>query len=928
MRTQDDETLQVYIDESIELLADVENDFLAIEKSGAEIDLGLVNKVFRTAHSIKGGAGFLGFGNVKELAHKMENILGLIRSRELLPDKGIINVLLLAADALRDMINNLRESSAKDISQHIEALNAIVAGRGAGASSAVLAGAGRVSVEPPRAEAVAPTSQPEPVLPAASQEVPAVPDRAPARTVVPEAAPPTKGAGAESTLRVHVSLLDSLMNMAGELVLGRNQLLQAIYARDSRMLEVVGQRVDLITTELQEAIMMTRLQPISNVFGKIPRLVRDLANEVGKSVDLVVSGEEVELDKTIIEAIRDPLTHLIRNAVDHGIERPEERIRAGKDLRGRLLLRASHEAGQVTIEVADDGRGLDVDKVEAAALARGLVAREQVREMSAKEKIRLILLPGFSMADRITDVSGRGVGMDVVKTNVEKLGGQVEIDSRLGLGTTIGIKLPLTLAIISCQLVRDAMTRYAVPQVNLVELVRIPAEQVKKRIEKVGDASVVRLRGRLLPLVRLADVLERERRYHDPDGVEYKMDRRQRLADRRSRDLLSPGQDESDCADASMRNNGDRRYRAASAVNIAVCAAAGGKFGLVVDELLDSEEIVVKPLGRHFKHIKIYAGATIMGDGSVALILDVANIARDANLITVEHLEQSRAAGQDADDGIAENGRQNLLVFSGGEGEQFAVPIDQVLRIEKIKAAQIEEIGGKRILQYRDRTLALYNVDRVARVKPLPDRENLLVIIFQHDDREVGLLAVEPVNTSEIPAAVDEKTHRQPGIRGSVIINGHVTLLVDINEILKGSVVEARPGAVPAVVPLAGSGTILYAEDSAFFRSQVTGFLREAGYQVLEAIDGQIAWELLQKNVQEVRLVLTDVEMPNMDGLGLTAKIRADKRCSRLPIIALTTLASEEDIARGREIGVDEYLIKLDRESLLERVAARLDQKC
>jgi two-component system chemotaxis sensor kinase CheA len=345
-------------------------------------------------------------------------------------------------------------------------------------------------------------------------------------------------AQADTTLRVHVSHLDSLMNLAGELVLGRNQLLQAISSGDRHALELVGQRIDMVTSELQQAITLTRMQPIGNIFNKFPRVVRDLAMDLGKEVELNLEGKDVELDKTIIEAISDPLTHLVRNAVDHGIEPPDVRRKAGKDERGRIFLRAYHEAGQVNIEITDDGKGLDGDKLAAMAVKKGLITEEQARTSSDKEKVSLIFLPGFSMAERVTDVSGRGVGMDVVKTNLDKLGGVVDIDSASGRGTAIRIKLPLTLAIIPSQIISTEGDRYAIPQVNLDELLRVSAAQVKDRIEKVGDAEVVRLRGRLLPIIHLADVLGIERTYIDPPDRDRKPDRRESIADRRS--MVSP----------------------------------------------------------------------------------------------------------------------------------------------------------------------------------------------------------------------------------------------------------------------------------------------------------------------------------------------------------------------------------------------------
>jgi len=767
----------------------------------------------------------------------------------------------------------------------------------------------------------------------------------------------------ETSLRVHVSLLDSLMTLAGELVLSRNQLLQGIFSRDQHSLEVAGQRIDLITSELQEAIMLTRMQPIEKIFSKFPRVVRDLARDLGKEIELTVEGKEVELDKTIIEGLSDPLTHLVRNAVDHGIETPDVRRKAGKQPAGQILLRAYHEAGQVNIEITDDGRGLDGDKLASSAIAKGLITKEQARMMSAKEKITLIFLPGFSTAEKVTDVSGRGVGMDVVKTNLDRLGGVIDIDSQPGEGTTIRIKLPLTLAIIPSQIVSVGVQRYAIPQVNLDELLRISASEVKDRIEVVGDAEVVRLRGRLLPLIRLVDVLGIERTYIDPEDGEEKPDRRKNIADRRSRtsqvsvdsgqwsvnsdegretsNAKSSTNNESASSGSStasseqqaasnqqleirnpqsaIRNPRDRRYHASSAVNIAVVYAGALRYGLVVDALHDSQETVVKPLGRHLKHCEGYAGATIMGDGHVVLILDVAGLARMAQLTSVEGTDRAAEVASEAREAMKD--RQALLVFRNAENEQFATPLGLVERVEKIKIADIEQVGGKRVIQYRGASLPLFAIEEVANVKPLADKEELAVIVFKITDREVGLLATPPVDAVEVSIQIDDSTLKQPGIMGSAIIGDYTTLFVDLfgfMETLNPDWFEKRQ---PIQVSSNGkAATILLVEDSDFFRNHVRGFIEDDGYNVIEAEDGVVAWNLLQAHTDEIAMVVTDIEMPNLDGFGLCEKIRGDEQFSHLPVIALTCLAGEKDVVRGKAVGIDDYQIKLDKEKLMESV--------
>lgn len=949
MSIEDDEILQGFIEESLEHLADIENDLLAIEERGADIDVELVNKVFRAAHSIKGGAGFMGLTVIQDLAHAAENVLGLIRSEKLVPNPDIINVLLLAADELQHLIEDVGNSNTVDITRHTEALNAIFehgeapasAGKTARRSGAAeprqvmaapedapVASEGAVEGEEEMEVGEEVTTEEEPIDDHELENgEPDLPEPARGVRTRSASAAPQK---TDTSIRVTVSLLDQLMNLAGELVLSRNQLLQTITSGDVRNAEAVGQRIDLVTSELQEAIMLTRMQPIGNVFNKFPRVVRDLSKKLGKQIDLTIVGKDVELDKTIIEAINDPLTHLVRNSVDHGIEAPEDRVKKGKDIRGLIVLKAYHAAGQVVIEISDDGKGLDGDLLAETAVKKGLITSDQAKVMSEKERINLILLPGFSTAKMVTDVSGRGVGMDVVKTNLDQLGGSIDIESEVGKGSTISIKLPLTLAIIPCQIVMTGGERYAIPQVNLEELLRIPASKVKERVERVGDAEVVRLRGNLLPLIRMAEVFDIEPTYYDPVQDETRPDRRQNIADRRSRstplfkDENAPPTKQRTPEHEQDRTGEERRQSASSALNIVVVSTGAMKYGLIVDRLHDSEEIVIKPLGRHLQQCQGYAGATIMGDGRIALILDVSNIARMAGLTSLDGSERAAELAEAAKEAITKSrDKQALLTFSSSIQEQFGVPLNQVERVEKIKRHQIEEIGGRRVMQYRGGSLPLISIDEVASVMPLDDRDDLLVIVFRLAGKDVGLLAIGPIDAIEISADIDDVTLKQPGIMGSAIISGKTTMLVNIFEIMQISnpqwfedhAAYAEIAADNIVAP-----TILIVEDSNFFRNQVKGYMEEAGFNVLEAEDGVVAWNILETQGDEVTMVVTDIEMPNMDGFTLTEKIKTHAKYKHLPVIALTTLAADEDIARGKAVGVDEYHIKLDKERLMESV--------
>jgi two-component system chemotaxis sensor kinase CheA len=1046
----DDELLGEFINESREHLTTIETDLLAIEEAGANIDGELVNKVFRAAHSIKGASGFFGLIKVKELAHKAETVLDMVRSRKMTPNAEITNLLLAAFDRLREMINHPRESGAADIDELVvnltgltssyltreqkETLHQTVTLKPAEGSPVVLprfdlersleSGRSLCSIEydlihdierqgrnilevfrtlamygeivdcevnlesvgtlddpiwnqlpvrvilstefkreelvalfptlqdkikllsepspqamgdavklqaaqspsipAPVAAVVASHSQPAPTLPVE----PLPPAPAAAR---PSASPAAQAASSvvEDSIRVNVATLEMLMNLAGELVLGRNQLRASIAQKNSRALNAADQRINQITSELQDVVMQTRLQPIGNVFGKFPRLVRDLASSLHKDIQLEIRGKDVALDRSLIESLSDPLTHMVRNAVDHGIESPEDRARAGKGRQGLLSIDARHEAGQVVVEIADDGRGIDPERIAKVALSKGLIAADRLETMSAKDKTALVFLPGLSTNAEVSDVSGRGVGMDVVKTNLDRLGGKVEIVSTVGKGTTFRIKLPLTLAIIPSLIVSVEGERFAIPQINVEEMRQVRPDQAKTRIEIVGDAEVLVLRDRLIPLVRFADLLgvvptyvapgDAHSNRHEPGQRE--IDRRNRLADRRS-PHLSRCKEKSPCAPEAHpireQSRSDRRH-AGGALEIVVVTTGTQTYGLVVSSFHDTEEIVVKPLGSHLKGLEEYAGATILGDGSVALILDVAGLAAKANLDACAGI--ARAAQESADQEQFTDSH-SLVLFQNGPEVLCALPLDTVTRIEHIAPRQVETVAGRRTMQYHGGLLPLVTLSDSAQVKQIGDSKELAVMIANIRSHEVGLLGAMPVDVVETKARIDQTTHRQKGVAGSTIIRDRTALIVDLYELVDAAWPEwAAQQAVEQ--PRSGDQKtcgVLLAEDSDFFRSQITRILDEEGFPVFAAPDGEAGWELLLKNLNHVRAVVTDIEMPRLDGLGLARRIRGDQRTAHLPIIALTSLAGDEDIARGRDAGITDYQTKLDRDQLIERL--------
>jgi two-component system chemotaxis sensor kinase CheA len=710
-------------------------------------------------------------------------------------------------------------------------------------------------------------------------------------------------AEAQGTIRVNVTQLDRLMTLAGELVLTRNALLKKASERDLDEMIELSERVDAITSELQDGIMATRMQPVGIVFTKFRRIVRDLAVMLGKRIDLEIEGEEVELDKTIIEAIGDPLTHLVRNSADHGLESPSARASAGKPDAGKVSLRAYHEAGQVVIEVADDGRGIDPERIAQKALEQRLRTRDQIEVMSEEEKVRLIFEPGFSTAAQVTEVSGRGVGMDVVASSITKVGGSVDIRSVVGRGTTMLVRLPLTLAIIPSILVAAGDERFAIPQVNLVELTRIPAREVHKRVERVGSAQVMRLRGELLPLLRLSEALGTTPMAPSTSG-EPRPDRRRDIADRRQEDQGPPE------GVPERRSGFDRR---AGAVNVAVVSANNLRYGLVVDQLLDSEEIVVKPLGVHLAGAREYAGATILGDGTVALILDVAGLGAAQNLAAtkamIENVEARRRATSSADD------VHTYLVFENGKDERFAVPLRLVSRIERRPESAVVTAGGRPTVTVGQGLLGLVSIEDVAKVGARARGKHFYAIVCRAWGREVGLMASRIVDVIEAASEIDPATHVQPGILGSTVVDGQVMLLVDVHGLVDAVLPEYRKKPVAAAAEEAP--LLLVVEDSPFFRKQIVTCLHEAGYRTIAAEDGQEGLSLLAQH-PEVSLVVSDLEMPNMDGLEMTRRIRAGGQVG-LPIFAVTSVSGDAAERRGREAGITEYMIKLDRDHLVER---------
>ncbi|HEX8325410.1 MAG TPA: chemotaxis protein CheW [Tepidisphaeraceae bacterium] len=751
----DFDLVKEFLVESYENLDRLDQDFIALEIDPTATEK--LASIFRTIHTIKGTCGCLGFGKLESVAHVGENLLSRLRDGTLGINTEITTALLKLVDAIREILHSI-ESAQTEGNGDYSALCATLVRLNQAGTAAEADHAAPVPAAEPIAVSMAVMEAPAAVEVHAVAEAahPAEDDHAPKAAENAEKKASSGDSVAGNAIRVDVELLDKLMTLVGELVLARNQVLQHTAAQQEPALQRTAQRLNLITTELQEGVMKTRMQPIGNLWNKFPRVVRDVANACGKKVRLEMDGRETELDKTIIEAIKDPLTHVIRNSVDHGVEAPEKRRAAGKPEEGCLLMRAFHEGGQVNIEIIDDGKGIDPAIIKRKAVEKGLITADQAARMSEREAVHLVFAPGFSTAEKITNVSGRGVGMDVVKTNIEKIGGTVDIQSRVGEGTTLRIKIPLTLAIIPALIVTSGGERFAIPQVSLLELVRL--EEKEAGIELINGTPLYRLRGNLLPLLYLNRQLK--------------------------------------LTNASK----------ASGENIVVLRAGERQFGLVVDQINDTEEIVVKPLGKQLKSQAVFAGTTIMGDGGVALILDVLGIAQSANVMSQHTDANARTAVHQ--NGAASADKRTLLLFRLRDEERMAVPLSAVARLEEFDRAKIEHAGNQFVVQYRGKIMPLINLSEVlgdrrakARMSRRKKTESAAakaqVVVYTHQGQNVGLLVEWIVDV--IDEQIDVETSGvRPGVLGTAIIKGNVTELLDVSAIVQKALDTMGPRAAAA----------------------------------------------------------------------------------------------------------------------------------
>jgi len=891
-----DDLLSEFLTETNESLATLDVELVKLEQDPNQP--GLINSIFRLVHTIKGTCGFLGLPRLEKVARSGENVLGKIRDGAIAVTPEAVSLILRALDRIKELLGVLAatehepEGSDAELIAELDAMAAssarpaasvpgptpapvpVDASATAGPTASVDPGLGRelkpgeVSLEElervfqATAGPLAAAVEPAPAAGKAAAEPAAATTPAGANrpTATPESAQPEVG---NQNIRVSVDLLETLMTMVSELALTRNQLMQIVREHTDSEFKVPLQRLSHVTTELQEGVMKTRMQPIGNAWAKLPRIIRDLGRDLGKKIDLQMLGADTELDRQVLELIKDPLTHMVRNSADHGLETTAERIAAGKPEVGRVVLNAYHEGGHIIIEIKDDSCGINVARVRQKIVESGLAGAAEVETLSDQQVCMYIFKPGLSTAQKVTNVSGRGVGMDVVRTNIEEIGGTIDMKSVQGAGTAFTIKIPLKLAIVSALIVECRGERFAVPQISVIELVRASRE-AEHRIETINRTPVLRLRDRLLPLVYLSECLK-----------------------------LVPE------------------------VYVVVAQVGSYRFGIVVDRVFDTEEIVVKPVAPILRGISLFSGNTILGDGSVIMILDPNGIAAASTGAETQGGQEEQAAQS-----AAKRGSQQaaLLLFQAGGTQPKAVPLSLVARLEEVEVGAVEQSNGCLLVQYRGRLMPLITLDSSYGLKS-EGRQPILV--FADGDRNLGLLVDQIVDIVGDELNVQIGTER-PGFLGSAVIAGKATEIIDVGKFLNQGFADWFGRNVAFGEKETGQ-RLLLVDDSSFFHNLLKPLLEVAGYKVTTAENADAALHLREEG-EAFDIIISDIEMPGMSGFEFVSAVRQEGPWQRTPVVALSSHATPKDFERGRQAGFDDYVPKLDRDALLATLNNTLER--
>ncbi len=907
-----DDLLGEFLTETAESLETVDAELIKFEQDPGDEET--LNNIFRLVHTIKGTCGFLGLPRLEALAHAGETLLGKYRDKTLMPNPASVTLILESIDQLRVILDHLEAEQSEPEGDDADMIAALVeASEGKGAAVAqdteavaepeTVAEAPEETVEAAPEQTEAPVESSEsggeydadlnrPLRPGevsladlekAFQEADG-PDldklaeeariaeaeakKAEEEKKKREAEKAKQGGGdhplVAQSIRVNVDVIEDLMTMVSELVLTRNQLMQIVRTMDDSDIKVPLQRLSSVTAELQDGVMKTRMQPIGNAWKKLPRIVRDSSKAVGKAIDLHMSGESTELDRQVLELIRDPLTHMVRNSCDHGIEPADIRRAANKPEAGQIHLSAYHEGGHIVIEIADDGAGLPTSKIRRKAIDNGVITEAEAQTMTENQIHRLVFAAGLSTAAKVTSISGRGVGMDVVRSNIEQIGGTIDLSSVDGEGTTFKIKIPLTLAIVSALIVESANGRFAIPQLSILELVRTSPDG-EHQVEHIHDTRVLRLRDTLLPLVDLADVLG-----------------------------LPRAQTQSDTAFVVVMVVGEQR------------------FGVVVDNVFDTEEIVVKPLANILSNISVFSGNTILGDGSVIMIIDPNGVAKAVS--ASDEIEKTTKA----EDRAVESGSEKtaMLLFNAGGNEPKAVPLSLVTRLEEIETSTVEEVNGEQLVQYRGGLMPLVHVGGYAE---LADKTHQSVLVFTDGGRSVGLVVDEIIDIVEEVLDV-EMSGSAPGVIGAAVLKGKATEVIDVGYYLAQAFHDwfevAKKGDESESIQ---KRRVLLVDDNAFFRNMVAPLISAAGYEVTAVSSAAQAWEL-NTGGAEFDVIVSDIEMPDETGVAFATKLADDERWSHVPRLALSALAQNDLDRIGATEAFTDIVRKADRESLISTI--------
>ncbi|HUH85769.1 MAG TPA: chemotaxis protein CheW [Stellaceae bacterium] len=869
-----DDLLSEFLTETNESLATLDLELVRLEQNPN--DPALLSNIFRIVHTIKGTCGFLGLPRLEAVAHALENVLGKFRDGEMRATPAAVSLILESLDRIKMLLAQLEAKEAEPAGEDSELIGRL--SQLAGGAPAPPAAPRPAAPAKAAAPAPAPKKKPEPTPAPAPTAAAAAPAKAPTpveakgKEPAGEAVEAKESAVAAQSIRVNVDLLENLMTMVSELVLTRNQLMQILRSQKESEFGAPLQRLSHVTTELQEGVMKTRMQPIGNAWAKLPRIVRDLSHELHKKIDLQMHGAETELDRQVLEMIKDPLTHMVRNSADHGIEMPAERAAAGKSETGTITLNAYHEGGHIIIEIADDGKGLDLERIKQKALATGLANESDLAAMTEQQIHQFIFKAGFSTAAKVTSVSGRGVGMDVVRTNIEKIGGTVEMKSYRGKGSAFVIKIPLTLAIVSALIVECAGERFAIPQISVIELVRAAAN-AETTVEWLNNAPVLRLRDRLLPLVSLQELLRLGKRGEQPNET-----------------------------------------------FIVVAQVGTYTFGIIVDRVFDTEEIVVKPVAPILRDITMFSGNTILGDGSVIMILDPNGIAAATGEITVS--ESALVAEQAAAKERAREDVTSLLLFRAGFGAPKAVPLALIARLEEIDLATVEFSHDKPVVQYRGKLMPLVTIDPAYQIGK-EGRQPILV--FADKEHTMGLVVDEIVDIVEEHLKIEVAVDR-PGLIGSAIIAGRATDLIDAGFYLTQAYRDWFGAREADEYLHEKNKRVLVVDDSPFFRNLLTPLLSVAGYEVTTVESADRALSLCEAG-EDFDVIISDIEMPGMNGFEFASTVKKTPRWKDTPIVALSSHATPRDLDRGRAAGFSDYVAKFDRDALLSTLSEALSSE-